>query len=123
MTASNGPEGNGGGLRLDDLDLQPCPIRLGPELSQHPGREVDGRDAVAQFRRDKTEEPGSGTHIENPCRSHRQESLKGAPPRGPLQGRDGVMPRVKIIGGSVSVPEMTDLVDRFHIHRKRSLAL
>jgi hypothetical protein len=33
------------------------------------------------------------------------------------------MPRVKIIGGSVSVPEITDLVDRFHIRRKRSLAL
>jgi hypothetical protein len=115
--------GYGCGLRLDDLDLEPCLLRLGSESSKHPRREIDGRHMVAELRHHETEEPGSGTHIEDACRNHWQQTLEGPPPRGTLQRGDRVMTRVTIIGGGVNVPITADLLDKLAVHRRPSLRI
>jgi hypothetical protein len=102
------------GGALDHSDVQPLLRSLGPQLLEHPGREVEGRHLVAEPGGRQAEESGAGTDVEHPGRGRGQQAVQCRRPRGPGQHRRRMMAGRAVIGGGVGVPELAHLGQRLH---------
>jgi hypothetical protein len=64
---------------------------------------------MTELTRQKGQEAGASSDIENPGWARWQQRLEGAPPSGPLERCDGMMPRVMVISWRIRIPVIANL--------------
>ena len=98
------------GRTFNHIDRQTARGGLLPEALQHPGREVEGRDPIAEAGGREGKETGAGAAVQDPSRRRGQQAPEGGGPGGLLGDVSWVMVRYVVIDGAVIIPVAADFI-------------